>query len=274
MPGIKTLKELAFLHDLYIATDWGERFADVVDEHVTLPEASRALYAGAGTGEHALAVQQRAGEKLRFVCVDESNERLELARAKAAIANNKNAEFQREELDALSFSDDSFDLVLSDTSLAAPSRVKAIVDELVRVARPGATVAWWLPTASSFGEFFSIFWEATQRAGLDDQSAEVERLIAELPTTSELEVTAESAGLENVESWTAREEFEYESAEQFLTSPMIADFLLPNWLVGVPKTGTARVLKELARVIDEERHDAPFTLSLKATVVSGTRSRQ
>jgi hypothetical protein len=32
--------------------------------------------------------------------------------------------------------------------------------EIVRVAAPGATIAFTLPTASSFGEFFSIYWEA------------------------------------------------------------------------------------------------------------------
>jgi hypothetical protein len=29
----KTNKELAYLHELFIATDWGERFAELIDEH-------------------------------------------------------------------------------------------------------------------------------------------------------------------------------------------------------------------------------------------------
>jgi hypothetical protein len=40
----KSQKELAFLHDLYIATDWGERFAALVDEHIELPKEGRVLY--------------------------------------------------------------------------------------------------------------------------------------------------------------------------------------------------------------------------------------
>lgn len=268
---MKSEKELAFLHDLYIATDWGERFAALVDEHVELPQQGRALYVGAGTGEHALALQKRAGEQLLFVCGDESEARLDLAKAKAAIAISKKAEFKREDPAALSFADAQFDLVLGDLSLTTPPQVKAIVDELVRVAKPEVTVAWWLPTASSFGEFFSIYWEATQRAGLEDQSVEVERLIAELPTISDVESSAENAGLDDVTSWTARDEFEYESAELFLSSPLIADFLLTNWLTGVPSAGQPRVIKELTRVIDEERHDATFVLSVKTTLVMGTK---
>jgi hypothetical protein len=46
----KTQKELAFLHDLYIATDWGERFAELVDKHLELPREGRVLYLESGTG--------------------------------------------------------------------------------------------------------------------------------------------------------------------------------------------------------------------------------
>ena len=50
MSAYKTEKELAFLYDLYVATDWGERFAEIVDEHVELPEKGRVLYLASGTG--------------------------------------------------------------------------------------------------------------------------------------------------------------------------------------------------------------------------------
>src|SRR6266705_1098083 len=109
----KSQKELAFLQDLYIATDWSERFADLVDKRVTLPKEGRALYVAAGTGGHAIALQERAGKKLQFLCVDENDECLELARAKA-VAMNEEAEFQREDPRALTFNDDQFDLVLAD----------------------------------------------------------------------------------------------------------------------------------------------------------------
>ncbi len=79
----KSEKELAFLHDLYVAPDWGERFAELVDAHVKLPKEGRALYVAAGTGGHALALRERAGRDVTLIGVDESEERLTLARAKA-----------------------------------------------------------------------------------------------------------------------------------------------------------------------------------------------
>ena len=268
----KSQKELAFLEDLYIATDWGERFAELVDEHVELPKEGRALYLAAGPGAHALALQARAGDKLRLLCVDENEACLELARTKA-LAVNQEAEFRREDLGALLFHDDEFDLVLGNGSMVAPPQLPEMIAEMVRVARPGSTVAWWLASASSFGEFFSIYWEALLGAGLDEQGAEVEKLLVERPTIRDSEQWAEHAGLEGVTSWTNVEEFDFESGEQFFNSPLITDFLLPTWIQPVPKASQKNVVKELERIIDEERHSGEFSLTLKATLLVGKKSK-
>ena len=267
----KTQKELAFLHDLYIATDWGERFAELVDEHVKLPKEGRALYVEAATGSHALALQERGGQKLTLVCADENEECLELARAKAA-ALHESTQFQRENPEALSFADDEFDLVLGNSSFTLPGTVRQTLGEFVRVTKPGGTTAFWLPTTSSFGEFFSIFWEALLNADLEDHGVDVEHLITEMPTVSDVENLAKDEGLGDVQSWTTREEFDYQSGEEFLNSPLINDFLLPGWLNSVPEAARPRVQEELAGIIDEERHTGEFPLTMKATLVMGRKS--
>ena len=268
----KSDKELAFLHDLYIATDWGERFASLVDEHVELPREGRVLYLEAGTGSHALALRERGGAKLTIVCTDQNEECLELARAKA-LALNERAEFKREDPQALSFVDEQFDLVLVNNSFTPPVRVPRILNEAVRVAKPAATIAWWLPTASSFGEFFSIYWEALFNAGATEHGTAVESLIADLPTVSDVEKWGEEAGLDDVTSWTTIEEFDYASGAEFLNSPLINDFLLPAWLQSIPEAARERVGEELAKIIDEERHAGEFALTLKATLVVGKKAR-
>jgi hypothetical protein len=268
---IKSQKELAFLYDLYIGTDWAERFAALVDERVELPKEGSALYVAAGTAGHALALKER-DEELTLLCVDENPECLEIAQAKA-VALHQEAEFQREDPQALSFADDQFDLVLGDASLTPPTKLKRMLAELVRVAKPGARVAMWFPTAASFGEVFSIYWEALTRAGLGDHSAAVENLINELPTIASAESWADQMDLESVTSTTAVEEFDFDSGEQFLASPLIADFLLPNWFQRVPADDQDRVIKELTKIIDEERHEAVFSLTLKATLIAGKKNR-
>lgn len=269
----KTEKELAYLHELYVSPDWGERFAELVDEFVKLPERGRALYVASGTGGHALALRGRAGKELTLVCVDESEERLELARAKAAVVRDENTEFLHGQIDALGFEDEQFDLVVGDASLVAPERLPEMLAEMSRVAAPGATVSLGLATASSFGEFFSVFWEALAAKGYDEQAAGVAALIAELPTASDVEKLFGREALEELKSHTRREEFDYVSGEEFLRAPLVENFLLGRWLESLPdEDARAEVLGEVARIIDDERQDADFTLSIKATVVVGRKA--
>jgi ubiquinone/menaquinone biosynthesis C-methylase UbiE len=266
----KSDKELAFLRDLYVATDWGERFAQLMDEHLKLPEKGRILYVESGTGGHAMEIQTRVEDDVRIVCVDESEEALELARAKA-MALSIEPEFRHAQVDALWLRDNQFELVLGEGSLVAPERLPEMLSEMARVAAPGGTVMLTLATASSFGEFFSIYWEALQSAGLEDRSPEVEVLITELPTIAVIEEVAKQAGLKSVSSVTKVEEFKYESGEEFLNSPLVTDFLLKAWLQALSEDEQERVIQELARLIDEERQDADFMFSVKATLVSGQK---
>lgn len=267
----KSDKEIAFLQDLFIAPDWGERFAELIDEHVKLPKEGKALYVEAGTGGHAMALQERAGNKLEMLCVDENPESLELARAKAT-ATNEQTGFDTAQLDNLALRDSQFDLVIGNASLVSRQRVRKMFSEMVRVAGPSATIALALPTASSFGEFFSLYWEAMHNNGLIDHESGVEQLIMELPTVSEIEQLAEDEGLIDVESWTRIEEFDFDSGEQFLSSPLVADFLMHDWLALVPDDKRATLFSEISRLINEERHEAEFALSVKATLIVGQKA--
>ena len=267
----KSDKELAFLQDLFIAPDWGERFAELIDEHVKVPNEGKALYLAAGTGGHAMALQDRAGSKLELLCVDENPECLELARAKAT-ATNEQTSFDIAQLDSLDLGDNEFDLVIGNASLVSRQRVRKMFSEMVRVAAPSATIAFALPTFSSFGEFFSIYWEALHNTGLIDHESDVEELITELPTVSDIEQLAEDEGLNDVESWTRIEEFDFESGEQFLSAPLIAEFLMHDWLALVPDDKRTRLFSEISRLINEERHEAEFAFSVKATLIVGQKA--
>ena|SRR6266511_3441523 len=268
---VRTNKELAFLHELFVATDWGERFAELIDEHVTLPKKGRALYVASGTGGHAIALQERAGEALKVICLDENVESLELSRAKATALKLK-TQFRGGTVHDLPFADNQFDLVVGDGSLAHPLRIPKMLAEMTRVAAPDATVALSLPTFSSFGEFFSIYWEALHNCGLLDHEADVETLITTLPSVSSVEEMGEGAGLEDVASWTVIEEFDYESSEKFLNAPLIAEFLMQIWLETLPADSYEEVVKEIGRLINEERHEAEFALTVKATLVMGKKA--
>ena len=80
--------------------------------------------------------------------------------------------------------------------------------------------------------------------------------------------------LDDVRSWTSIEEFDFDTGEDFLSSPLVRDFLMRGWLEPLGDEGAhEEVLGAVARLIDEERHDGDFSLSIKATLVVGQKAR-
>ena len=62
-------------------------------------------------------------------------------------------------------------------------------------------------------------------------------------------------------------------AREFLDAPLVRDFLLDRWLDSLPDDeARANVLEEVARIIDEDRHEGDFSLSVKATLVVGKKA--
>lgn len=262
----KTQRELAFLRDLYIQSEWTKRFTDLVDKHMDLRESDNLLYINAGSGGHALAIDERFGEKTAIFATVEDQDLLAIARDKAA-AVRSNVDFSM-----LGFEADAFDAVLADATFAKPSDIEALVENTIRLARTGGDIAIFLPTAGSFGEAFSLMWEVLFEEDLAEHGTAVEKLIAEIPTVSQIEELARSAGIVNINVQTATEIFEYENGKEFVASPLVADFLLPVWLEVLDEKERKRAIKRLAQLIDAEDGDLSFRFSVKATLLTGEKA--
>jgi len=268
----KSDKELAYLYDLYIVPTWRELFDRLVDEEVKLPDQGRLLDAGCGTGSYAIDLSARLGPKAEVVGVDSSDERLELARAKAQVKKLRHINFAPGSIEALGLADEDFDLVIGDASMLPPERIATAFTELARVAKPGATVVLKLTTRGSFDEFFSIFWEALHDLEWEQFTPQLETLITECPTAAAAEQLAVSAGLRHVRSVTSKERFDYADAAAFLAAPLIETFFLAAWLEMLPNADAVRRMRRtLVEIIDRERHHMAFDVSIKATLVIGQK---
>jgi ubiquinone/menaquinone biosynthesis C-methylase UbiE len=265
-------KELAFRYDLFITPDWRDRFDTVVNENVELPIEGRILDVNCGTGAHAIELAARMSDKGEVIGIDPSAERVAIARAKAQIAKLDNVRFEQGSGSNLPFESDDFDAVVGDASLVPAGEIEGMLGEMRRVAQHDARVVLKLATRGSFGEFFSIYWEALHETGIDnDVLTSLERLMNEHRRLSHVEQIAERSGLRNVESFVSKEEFDYENAKEFLDSPLIADFFMSYWLEIVPERNRDEVRGQIAKIIDRERRSAPFDVSIKATVLTGIK---
>lgn len=259
----KTEKELAFLRDLVIDEGWTQRFTDILDENFKVAGKADILYINAGTGSHSLALKQKMRKKMPLHGVVETAELLTIAQAKAA-ATDADVTFSTD------LPDDTFDVVLTDASFTPPGELEDLVAASAKLAEN--QVFFFLPTAGSFGEIYSLLWESFFNAGLLEHSVAVERLIIELPSVTGVEGVAAEAGLTNVTAITKIEYFDFKNSKEFMDAPLLADFLLPAWLGFLNRTEHKKVCKELAKLIDRESTDLTFRFSVKATLISGEKT--
>src|SRR5215475_4756033 len=267
---MRDAKEMAYLYDLYVTPTWREAFDEMVDDEVELPKEGKFLDAGCGAGGYAIDLAIRGGAKTEVVGVDPSPEKLVLARGKAEMKKLDRVEFRQGQMRSLELPDEEFDLVIGDASMAPPSEIGPALAELARVAKKGATVVLKLTTRGSFDEFFSIYWESLYNLGLLEYTPQLEGLITERLTVSDAEQISIDAGLKHVRSVTSKERFDFGDGKEFFEAPLIETFFLDGWLALLPDEETRRkVREELVKIIDEERHEMDFDVSIKATLIIG-----
>jgi ubiquinone/menaquinone biosynthesis C-methylase UbiE len=269
---MKNERELAFRYDLFITPAWRDRFDTLVNESLDIPSEGQVLDVNCGTGAHTIELGGRLREKGEVVGVDPSAERIELARAKVLAAKLDNVTFQREIAPGLPFPDSAFDLVIGDASMNATNEIEDLLSELVRLVKPQGLVVLKLVTRGSFDEFFSLLWEALLTASLIDEVwPQLEQMMTERYTVSDAELMAARAGLRKVASFTSKEEFSFETGNDFLTSPLIEDFFLDTWMAIVPQSRRLEVRQSLVSLVERERQRGPYEVSIKATVLIGTK---
>ncbi len=258
----KTEKELAFLQDLYIATDWTERFTELLGKDFNTEEFENILYINAGTGNHALVLEETLEENTELVAVVENEELVKIAQAKAdAIKSDIN-------FTAL-MPVRKFDAVIADVSLVKPSELKNFMSKAAESSR--WQIAFLLPTAGSFGDVFSYLWQVFSELDWLDKGAEVENLINEILTVSNAKELIQDLGFKKVESKTKNELFEFDNGAEFVESVLVKDFLLEDRLSFLDENEKEQVYEKLAQTIDGECKGLTFRFTVKATLITGAK---
>ncbi len=163
-------------HDAWQAGDayefymgrWSRRIAPLFLDLLALPRELDWLEVGCGTGALSAAILARCDPE-SLVAIDASEGFLAKARANVP---DQRADFRQGDAQALPAETASRDAVVSALMLNfVPDRVKAL-SEMKRVARPGATVAFYVWDYPGAGlEFLRAFW--TQAAALDPKAGEL-----------------------------------------------------------------------------------------------------
>ena len=110
------------------------------------------------------------------------------------------------------------------------------------------------------------------KAQRDDIESAINELTQFVSTVEQVEAAAREAGLRHVASLTQKSHFEFESAADFLASPLIENAFLGHWLGILASEGEERQVRDkLTRLIDEECIDGEFEVSAKTTLLIAKR---
>lgn len=250
------------MRDFSIDQNWTARFTETFDKNYKFTDEESIAYLNSGTGNHVLALRDRLDNDIEILGVTENEDLSAIATAKSK-AIKANVEF------STLMPPEHFDLVILDSSLVRSREAIQMINNVAATAEN--RVVFFLPTAGSFGEIFSILWEAFLNSDLAEHGSEIERLIKEIPTVSDIESAAKTAGLKKLQVKTSIEIFEYARSEEFINSTLINDFLMPGWLDFLTENEYSNVLKSMAKTIDENRDEMSFWFSVKATMLGGQR---
>ena len=126
-----------------VVTDTVWSLGGVLVDGVDVQPGQRVLDVAAGTGTAALPAARRGA---RVVATDLTPELLDVGRA-AAAAEGLELTWETADAEALPYADAAFDVVLSAIGVMFAPHHQQAADELVRVCRPGGTVAvmCWTP---------------------------------------------------------------------------------------------------------------------------------
>ncbi len=258
----KTEKEIAFLRGFSVEPDWTQRFTDVFDETIEIKDIETLTYISAGAGNHAIEMDEKLGDDVAIFPVCETEEIQKVATVKA--------EATKSELDfSTKYPLVESDFVLADASLVQLKDLEGFLKKAVHLSSD--RVALFLPTAGSFGEIFSYLWEVLAEMNLLKDGNEIEKLIQNIPTVSAVEEMLKALDIEKIETTTKNEVFEFDNGKEFIESPLILFFFVPNWLNFLDEKKTSDVLEKLAIKIDEDCEELTFHFTVKATIIGGKR---
>lgn len=123
-------------------------------DRIEVPRGARLLDVATGSGQLALMAARRGA---RVTGIDIATNSIAAARGRAA-SEGLDARFDEEDAESLPYPDDSFDVVTSIFGAMFAPRPELVAHELVRVCRPGGTIAMANWTKEGFiGQMFGTF---------------------------------------------------------------------------------------------------------------------
>ena len=222
--------KLARLYDGDVLPIWAKRFGKLLLRDLRLPPKAMVLDVGCATGWASLEILRRMDDQGRIIAIDASSPMLDEARKKAGPLSGKRIYFRSEtQVPKLSFTDDVYDLVVSNAGLHDYEDPEVAIREFARVCKPGGQVIVTLPLAGTWGEFFDLFREVLIKHDRQDAIDRLDAYLTRFPPLEQAQAWLEDAGLTDVKAEEEPFTLLFKSSREFFFAPVIEFGPLAVW---------------------------------------------
>jgi SAM-dependent methyltransferase len=246
---------------------WSSRLAARLVHFARIGQPASALDLGCGTGSLSLALAEAVPD-VRITGVDLSPAYLAHARSKTS---DPRITFEQADATALHHADASFDAVLSLLVLNFVSEPARAIREMVRVARPGGTVA---AAVWDFRGGFTLLRMLADTAAIvdpDGESFRTRQCTGPLTGPGELAAAWSEAGLQDVEQTSLTMRMDFASFADCFDPWLAGQGTIGAYIASRTPTQRDAIARHVERAYLTGRPDGPRSFAATAWAVRGTR---
>lgn len=156
---------------------WSAPFGLKLLECVRMRKGINVLDIGFGTGFPLLEVAQRLGESSHVFGIDPWDAAIERVNQKINFYRLKNVSIQHAVAEEIPFSNEHFDLLISNNGLNNVEELDKTLEECHRVLRPEAQMVITMNLPNTFVEFYTIFKQTLSEMGMNSSLKSVDEHI-------------------------------------------------------------------------------------------------
>lgn len=249
----------------------GQRLVEHLLAGVTAKPQAQLLQLRCGLGGALSDLLERLDPGCRVVDLEASPVLAERARLTAQQFGSR-VLFRPQGPGPLPFEAASFDMVLANVALSDLARPEEFLDDLFRVARPGAEVRVATLLRGTWMEFIDVYRDVLVRLGREDALASLRGYAASFPEAGTVAHHLEHAGF--VEAQGRREHWElmFRSAREFFYAPVIELGPLARWKQIAGKGPEVQdTFLAVKQAIDTYFAGQPFSVSIEAGVFTAKK---
>lgn len=142
-------------------------------DNIPLLDNVEMLDIGCGTGFPTLELAQRIGESSRVYGVDLWEDGIVIAKQKAINKRIGNVEFAIENAKKLSYSEERFEIVVSNNGISAIEDKKAVLKEVYRVMKKNGKLIFTAILPDTMRDFYNLLIQTMKEVGINSASEQV-----------------------------------------------------------------------------------------------------